>query len=243
VGRRALSWARLLGGALVIAVLVRTVGAGPFLAGVRGLGPGALLAATALGGRPAAFGRHGRVLPVPVPQRRAARRGAREHPPGGSRRGGRRSPPGAARTGPSGPEPADGGPRDSRGGHTTRPPRGPSSFPHRSCAPGSSACSCSPPGPRAWTPGRPGCCRWPSSSCSPPGCPSTSGGGAPGRVAAWVFGAAGAGAAQGVAVAGAFGVLGLVATLPGLVVLFLEGRAPADPARSRRRAARRRPRW
>jgi hypothetical protein len=62
-------------------------------------------------------------------------------------------------------------------------------------------------------------------------------------VAAWVFGAAGAGAAQGVAVAGAFGVLGLVATLPGLVVLFLEGRAPADPARSRRRAARRRPRW
>jgi hypothetical protein len=62
-------------------------------------------------------------------------------------------------------------------------------------------------------------------------------------VAAWVFAGAGAGAAQGVAVAGAFGVLRLVATLPGLVVLFLEGRAPADPARSRRRAARRRPRW
>jgi uncharacterized membrane protein YbhN (UPF0104 family) len=38
-------------------------------------------------------------------------------------------------------------------------------------------------------------------------------------VAAWVFGAAGLGAAQGVAAATAYGVLGLVATLPGALLL------------------------
>jgi glycosyltransferase 2 family protein len=49
VGRRAWTWARLLGGALVLAVLVWRLGTGPFLDGVRGLGPGTLLAATAIG--------------------------------------------------------------------------------------------------------------------------------------------------------------------------------------------------
>jgi uncharacterized membrane protein YbhN (UPF0104 family) len=41
-------------------------------------------------------------------------------------------------------------------------------------------------------------------------------------VAAWVFAAAGLGAAQGVAAAAAYGVLGLVATLPGGVVLAVD---------------------
>src|SRR3954447_19698098 len=49
VGRRAWTWARLLGGALVLGVLVWRLGTGPFLDGVRGLGPGTLLAATAIG--------------------------------------------------------------------------------------------------------------------------------------------------------------------------------------------------
>src|SRR3954454_5180347 len=48
VGRRTWAWVRLLGGALVLAVLVRRLGTGPFLTGVRTLGPGTLLAATAL---------------------------------------------------------------------------------------------------------------------------------------------------------------------------------------------------
>ena len=42
--------------------------------------------------------------------------------------------------------------------------------------------------------------------------------------AAWAFGAAGLAAAQGLAASVAFGVLGLVATLPGLVVLLATGR-------------------
>jgi uncharacterized membrane protein YbhN (UPF0104 family) len=46
-------------------------------------------------------------------------------------------------------------------------------------------------------------------------------------VAAWAFGAAGLGAAQGVATATAYGVMGLVATLPGVVVLVLDRRLPA----------------
>lgn len=41
-------------------------------------------------------------------------------------------------------------------------------------------------------------------------------------VAAWVFGAAGLGAAQGVAAATAYGVLGLVATAPGAVLLIVD---------------------
>jgi uncharacterized membrane protein YbhN (UPF0104 family) len=44
-------------------------------------------------------------------------------------------------------------------------------------------------------------------------------------VAAWAFGAAGLGAAQGVATATAYGVMSLVATLPGVVVLVLDRRA------------------
>lgn len=43
-------------------------------------------------------------------------------------------------------------------------------------------------------------------------------------MAAWAFAAAGLGAGQGVAAATAFGVMGLVATLPGAVVLALGGR-------------------
>ncbi|MDQ1513341.1 MAG: glycosyltransferase 2 family protein, partial [Microbacteriaceae bacterium] len=50
-------------------------------------------------------------------------------------------------------------------------------------------------------------------------------------VAAWAFGAAGLGAAQGVATATAYGVLALVAVLPGAVVVFTDrlrkGRAGA----------------
>jgi uncharacterized membrane protein YbhN (UPF0104 family) len=42
------AWARLLGAALVLAVLVSRLGAGPFLTGVRDLGPGTLLAAVAI---------------------------------------------------------------------------------------------------------------------------------------------------------------------------------------------------
>lgn len=47
--RRAWTAVRLLGGAVLLALLVRRLGAGPFLAGVRGLGPGTLLAAVAIG--------------------------------------------------------------------------------------------------------------------------------------------------------------------------------------------------
>jgi hypothetical protein len=43
-------------------------------------------------------------------------------------------------------------------------------------------------------------------------------------MAAWAFAAAGLGAGQGIAAATAFGVMGLVATLPGAVVLALDGR-------------------
>ncbi|WP_448627956.1 lysylphosphatidylglycerol synthase transmembrane domain-containing protein [Geodermatophilus sp. URMC 64] len=47
--RRAWTAARLLCAALILVALVRQVGAGPFLDGLRGLGPGTLLAATAIG--------------------------------------------------------------------------------------------------------------------------------------------------------------------------------------------------
>jgi uncharacterized membrane protein YbhN (UPF0104 family) len=47
--RRAWTAVRLLGGALVLAALVRRLGAGRFLDGLRGLGPGTLLAAVAIG--------------------------------------------------------------------------------------------------------------------------------------------------------------------------------------------------
>jgi glycosyltransferase 2 family protein len=47
--RRAWAGARLLGAALILAVLLQRLGAGPFLDGLRGLGPGTLLAATVLG--------------------------------------------------------------------------------------------------------------------------------------------------------------------------------------------------
>ncbi|WP_236825842.1 MULTISPECIES: lysylphosphatidylglycerol synthase transmembrane domain-containing protein [unclassified Blastococcus] len=46
---RAWARARVLGGVLVLAVLVWRLGADPFLDGIRGLGPGALLAAAAIG--------------------------------------------------------------------------------------------------------------------------------------------------------------------------------------------------
>ncbi|MFN8194365.1 MAG: lysylphosphatidylglycerol synthase transmembrane domain-containing protein [Nocardioidaceae bacterium] len=48
-------------------------------------------------------------------------------------------------------------------------------------------------------------------------------------VAAWAFAAVGLGAGQGVSTAVVYGVLGLVATLPGLVVLLLDRRAVATP--------------
>ena len=47
--RRAWAGARLLGGVLILAVVVWRVGLGPFLDGLRGLGPGTLLAALAIG--------------------------------------------------------------------------------------------------------------------------------------------------------------------------------------------------
>lgn len=47
--RRAWTAIRLLGGALVLVLLVRRLGTGPFLDGLRGLGPGTLLAAAAIG--------------------------------------------------------------------------------------------------------------------------------------------------------------------------------------------------
>ena len=47
--RRAWAGARLLGGVLILAVLFWRLGADPFLDGLRGLGPGTLLAAVALG--------------------------------------------------------------------------------------------------------------------------------------------------------------------------------------------------
>jgi glycosyltransferase 2 family protein len=49
VRRRAWAAARLLGGVLILAVVVWRVGPGPFLDGLRGLGPGTLLAALAFG--------------------------------------------------------------------------------------------------------------------------------------------------------------------------------------------------
>ena len=50
-------------------------------------------------------------------------------------------------------------------------------------------------------------------------------------MAAWAFGAAGLGASQGLATATAYGVMGLVATLPGAIVLAV------DAVRARRRAS------
>lgn len=47
--RRAWRAIRLLGGAAVLVVLVQRLGTGPFLTGVRGLGPGTLVAAAAIG--------------------------------------------------------------------------------------------------------------------------------------------------------------------------------------------------
>jgi glycosyltransferase 2 family protein len=49
VRRRAWGAARLLGGVLILAVVVWRVGPGPFLDGLRGLGPGTLVAALAIG--------------------------------------------------------------------------------------------------------------------------------------------------------------------------------------------------
>jgi glycosyltransferase 2 family protein len=49
VRRRAWARARLLGGVLILAVLVWRLGAEPFVAGLRGLGPGTLLTALAIG--------------------------------------------------------------------------------------------------------------------------------------------------------------------------------------------------
>jgi hypothetical protein len=49
VGRRAWDWIRLLGGVLILAVLVWRLGAEPFLDGLRGIRPGTVLAAVAIG--------------------------------------------------------------------------------------------------------------------------------------------------------------------------------------------------
>jgi glycosyltransferase 2 family protein len=49
VRRRAWAEARLLGGVLILAVVIWRLGLGPFLDGLRGLGPGTLLAAIAIG--------------------------------------------------------------------------------------------------------------------------------------------------------------------------------------------------
>jgi uncharacterized membrane protein YbhN (UPF0104 family) len=46
--RRAWAWAQPLGAVLILVFLVRQLGTGPFLAGLRGLGPGTLLAAAAI---------------------------------------------------------------------------------------------------------------------------------------------------------------------------------------------------
>jgi glycosyltransferase 2 family protein len=48
VGRRAWAWARPLGGAAILAVLVWRLGTGPFLDGIRRLSPWSLLAATSI---------------------------------------------------------------------------------------------------------------------------------------------------------------------------------------------------
>jgi len=48
--RRAGAWARLLAAALILAVLIWRLGARPFLDGLRGVGPGTLLAALAITG-------------------------------------------------------------------------------------------------------------------------------------------------------------------------------------------------
>jgi uncharacterized membrane protein YbhN (UPF0104 family) len=57
-------------------------------------------------------------------------------------------------------------------------------------------------------------------------------------MAAWAFAVAGLGAAQGVAAATAYGVMGLVATLPGAVVLGVDAlRRSREPARSEPRQA------
>jgi len=47
-GRRAWAWVQLLGAVGILVLLVREVGAGPFLHGLRGLRPGSLLAAAAI---------------------------------------------------------------------------------------------------------------------------------------------------------------------------------------------------
>jgi uncharacterized membrane protein YbhN (UPF0104 family) len=74
--------------------------------------------------------------------------------------------------------------------------------------------------------------------------PSIAGWGPREGVAAWVFGAAGLGAAQGVATAVVYGVMVVAASLPGAVVLVMAWlyrrtgrRDPADPARWRVPAA------
>ena len=54
-------------------------------------------------------------------------------------------------------------------------------------------------------------------------------------VAAWAFAAAGLGAAQGVAAAVVYGVMALVATLPGAVVLVAAWLRRQSPRRSRQR--------
>ena len=65
--------------------------------------------------------------------------------------------------------------------------------------------------------------------------PSVGGWGPREGVAAWAFGAAGLGAAQGVATAVVYGVMVLVASLPGAAVLvvawFRRTRAPGGPNR------------
>ena len=66
---------------------------------------------------------------------------------------------------------------------------------------------------------RPGCCRWPCSRMLAMVLPSVAGWGPREGATAWVFAAAGLGADQGVATAVVYGVMALVASLPGALVL------------------------
>src|SRR3954447_10817378 len=103
---------RRVGAVLILGILVARLGTGPFLDGVRGLGPGTLLVALTIGGgatlcsarrrrvgraapargrrgarrEPLDAGRDGGLLPLAVPQHRAARRGPRGCGPRGPAR-------------------------------------------------------------------------------------------------------------------------------------------------------------
>ena len=109
----------------------------------------------------------------------------------------------------------------------------------RSPWPATSRPSWSPRAPPARPRRRSGCCRWRCWCCWPWASRRTSAGWGPREgVAAWAFGAAGLGAAQGVATAVVYGVMVLVASLPGAVVLVggpaASGQPPAAGSARRR---------